>query len=1215
MTPIPWSLTALSCVRVFPSVVVFLAITSAAAQVAPAPTPDTVILAKYDHNKNARLDVDEQAELAADLKKSASTVAKMPAATTPSTEEIVFLSPFEVVSNSIGYYGANTMSGARFNTKLEDLPASLTVVTKEQMQDFAMLDLNDVFLYTANTEGAGTFTDYVIDRNGQLTDNVQLNPTQANRVRGITPANISYGNVETQGRNPLDPLLFDGLEVSRGPNANIFGLGNPSGTVNQVPVSANLGRDKSRAEFRVDRYDGYRSSLDLNRVLRRGVLAIRASGAFQHDGFVRRPSGVNHTRYNGLIKYQPFRSTTLSAAFLSYRMNGNRPNYTPPRDYVSDWVAAGRPGWDPLAQVVHLNGQTIGNGGPGTTTPITADANVPLYFSRAGTLQTRSNLYIDQGGLSYWTTPSTNNPAAVPFTPAANGQTIRLMQSGINLGAAGTTPGRISGQPLFTTTPSVSAKSIYDWSAINLSSVNRLMDKTETYSIQLDHLFFNTPRHTLAGQVAFFCEDSQRVQRTPIGNTGTSGQSGQLFVDVNERNLDGSANPFFGRPYLGVTEPITRQLPSKWDTTRAQFAYKLDLRRENSWLKFLGLHQVTAYTEYKYRVTRSYAYRDVLSSNHAWTVNGLPGFAATQGRAVQSNVTGGPQAGANLTRGYFRYYVGDATGSNVDYAPGDFRYGAYPFVWGGYTVANGVPVAGSGVFNREPATLSQLATTDSTGGNNNLQQTIKTPGAVLQSHLFNGNLVTTFGLRTDQVYSKNGASPVQLKNGNTEFDYEAINHWAAGDYRSNRGHTKTAGFIARPFRSISAVNESAERGSGLKRVVADAVRGLAFTYNRSDNFIPQAPAVDLFLKPLPNSTGEGEDYGFTLNVAEGRFVARINRYKNRQLNARDSEANSVAQRVMHLDFSVSADNYQLYDRADAWVRLLNPSWNDTQVRQAVAEQMQIPTALYDEMLANVVAGRIAATNDVVAKGTEVELNFNPSRVWTIAASGTETKSTSVNISSAVQRWIDRRWPVWTSLVDPNNNPDLGTGAAQGWVAGPDNPQHLWWLHSYAGSQTPAQNFASFVDAPYRVIKQQEGKSKPSVRRYNFRLSTNYQLAGLTDIAFLKSMKIGGAIRWEDKGAIGYYGKNYAALLATNQPITELDPRRPIYDQAHTYLDAFVGYRTHLFRDKIGATFQLNVRNIQERGRLQPIGAFPDGTPNAYRIVDPRQFILQAIFDL
>jgi hypothetical protein len=48
---------------------------------------------------------------------------------------------------------------------------------------------------------------------------------------------------------------------------------------------------------------------------------------------------------------------------------------------------------------------------------------------------------------------------------------------------------------------------------------------------------------------------------------------------------------------------------------------------------------------------------------------------------------------------------------------------------------------------------------------------------------------------------------------------------------------------------------------------------------------------------------------------------------------------------------------------------------------------------------------------------------------------------------------------------------------------------------------------------------------------------------------------------------------------------------------------------------VPATFQLNVRDLTEGGHLQPIAAYPDGTINTYRIVDPRQFILSATFDL
>ena len=110
--------------------------------------------------------------------------------------------------------------------------------------------------------------------------------------------------------------------------------------------------------------------------------------------------------------------------------------------------------------------------------------------------------------------------------------------------------------------------------------------------------------------------------------------------------------------------------------------------------------------------------------------------------------------------------------------------------------------------------------------------------------------------------------------------------------------------------------------------------------------------------------------------------------------------------------------------------------------------------------------------------------------------------------------------------------------------------------------------------------------------------------------FFKRFNVGGGLRWEDKGAIGYYGVQELPAI-----ITELDPNRPVWSKANLYVDAFIGYRMRLFRDKVATTVQLNARNLQEGGRLQAINALPDGTPNAYRIVDPRQFILTVTFDL
>ena len=106
--------------------------------------------AKEPAAKNGAADPSRVARLIgpADVAKSTST-----------SEGVIELSPFVVgASNDRGYQALNTLSGTRLNTKLEDLGSSITVVTKQQMDDTAVLDLNDVFLYEANTEGTGNST-------------------------------------------------------------------------------------------------------------------------------------------------------------------------------------------------------------------------------------------------------------------------------------------------------------------------------------------------------------------------------------------------------------------------------------------------------------------------------------------------------------------------------------------------------------------------------------------------------------------------------------------------------------------------------------------------------------------------------------------------------------------------------------------------------------------------------------------------------------------------------------------------------------------------------------------------------------------------------------------------------------------------------------------------------------------------------------------------
>ena len=125
--------------------------------------------------------------------------------------------------------------------------------------------------------------------------------------------------------------------------------------MNQVPATANLSRNFTKVELRADSYEGWRVSLDVNRKLT-DKLAFRASYSNQHTGFVREPSGEDARRLSAQLKARPFKSTTIALSWFNYKNASVRPNFTTPRDYYTDWIRAGRPGWNAVTGLITLAG-------------------------------------------------------------------------------------------------------------------------------------------------------------------------------------------------------------------------------------------------------------------------------------------------------------------------------------------------------------------------------------------------------------------------------------------------------------------------------------------------------------------------------------------------------------------------------------------------------------------------------------------------------------------------------------------------------------------------------------------------------------------------------------------------------------------------------------------------------------------------------------------
>lgn len=1048
-------------------------------------------------------------------------------------DEAMVLSPFEVsTKRDQGYYGANTMGGTRLNAKLEDLAASITVITKDQMQDFALLDINDIFSYEAGTEGLGNYTDFSTDQNGAVQDNSALSPQSANRIRGLGPANTAFGNFETSGRIPIDPIDIDAVEISRGPNSSIFGIGNVSGTVNSVPSSANLTENRSEVTMRADSNEGFRTTLDLNRVLQRGKLAVRGSFVFQRDGYNLKPSGIDTVRLNGMIKYRPFRWTTLTASFSDYRMHGNRVNQLTPSDGISGWIANGRPVYDPLTGVTTVDGVR-----QPTSAAVLQGAGGNIMF------------YVDQGRLDYVTLVRT----ADAKDPTRNVGSFTFREPAFLT--------LYANQPMFVTNLPVTDKSIYDWSKHNLAAANYFNTTGQMARVTLDQVFLSSQRQTLTAQLGWFREQVEQFSRVVIGISNPHGNtsSNPLLIDVNSRLLDGRPNPYFLRPFI-ETLPYTEKIPIERDTYRAQVAYRIDLTREKGWLRWLGRHEITGYGEYKDLTQRRARWRTTIVDPHAWFPEGTArgGNASTgigSARPLTSNVLSAP---------YDRIYVGDAIGNNVDYGTSYFPYGDYTFEWGNTNGTN---------WTSEPIVVGEAIQPGGTGIGGNTWTILKTYGAVMQSHLLNDRVVPTLGWRHDESYTRIGGAPGSPDGIN--LDYPSFNQWEP-DWKRGVGTTSTTGIVIRPLQWLS------------------------LSANRSDSFRPANPAQDLFLNRLPNPSGIGKDYGIGLRLLNGKLVVRYNRYITRQLKTPNGPSGTFVSRIRRLDFDVFqegqppnlGDPFNLQRLATQWVTSAAAAQGQTlspdQLLQRVADVMKLPVQYLREP-----EYTIAAADDTLARGYEFELNYNPTPAWTMKLNVTKQEAVNERVAPDVRQWLSERLAVWPTIIDPT------TGKP-------------WYTSVYTSNQSrSASDFvATNITSQINTLYVTEGLSRPQIRQYRANFVTNFRLSGITDNKFLRRFNIGGAVRWEDKGAIGYYGVQQPPAL-----VTDLDVNRPVYDKAHAYFDLLLGYRVKMFSGRVNTRFQINVRNVQESGHLQPVGAFPDGTPYVYRIIEPRLFIFSAKFDL
>src|SRR5690606_35991631 len=138
--------------------------------------------------------------------------------------------------------------------------------------------------YTTNAEVSGTLGTYAGMGKGAVLDEGSrlLAPHTSNRIRGLASAENTRGYFVTD--IPWDSYIVGRVDVQRGANSILFGLGSPAGIVNASLADASFA-DEGELEVRFGSYGSRRASASLNHVVIEDTLAIRVAGVWDHEQF------------------------------------------------------------------------------------------------------------------------------------------------------------------------------------------------------------------------------------------------------------------------------------------------------------------------------------------------------------------------------------------------------------------------------------------------------------------------------------------------------------------------------------------------------------------------------------------------------------------------------------------------------------------------------------------------------------------------------------------------------------------------------------------------------------------------------------------------------------------------------------------------------------------------------------------------------------------
>jgi hypothetical protein len=447
--------------------------------------------------------------------------------------------------------------------------------------------------------------------------------------------------------------------------------------------------------------------------------------------------------------------------------------------------------------------------------------------------------------------------------------------------------------------------------------------------------------------------------------------------------------------------------------------------------------------------------------------------------------------------------------------------------------------------------------------------------AIAQGYWFEGKLVSTVGVRRDHVQTYSAGTSVPQE---TTYSSGVLD---------NRFYPRPVTNTTVDTFNWGVVGHAPERIRRRLPFGSD----VSLFYNVADNFRPAGQRYDLFDNPIPHEEGETEDYGIVLSTLDNKLRLRFAKYET---------TSAISSTLPGANLSVPLNNLSgLIDTVQVEIlRGHNPgneagiaawnAWYNSPTGVALRNTFRVeeipPSDPTNQSTADVLSqrrtGEVVAPSDVKSTGEEYELHMKLTRNWDLTFNANRAQAVKTNVATALRKVVfEEMKPIMDGVA--------------GTLRGTENVDNT--------TQTALITFTNSVYNQMLPRLAEEGLPTSELREWHWNVISNYRF---TEGRF-KGFNVGGAIRWQDKIAIG--APVITHPLFGNAP----DVRNPHYGPTQTNYDAWIGYRKKF--QHFDWRVQLNVRNIGVGEELIPVGAQPDGSIAGWRIAPEETWKVSTTF--